>query len=154
VGTNPVDILVFEVGGQRHGLAAGDVREILRAVAAVPLPQAPPGVEGVINLRGRVIPVVDLRLRFRLPPRPVLPTDHLIVARSGDRLVALRVDRAEDLVRLDRADLQPAGPDAGPVAKLADGLVPVHTLDELLPADGAAQSGALAQPGVSAEGRP
>jgi purine-binding chemotaxis protein CheW len=146
VGTDPVDVLVFEMGGQRHGLAAAAVLEILRAVAVAPLPQAPPGVEGVINLRGRVVPVVDLRHRFRLPPRPVLPTDHLIVARSGDRLVALRVDRAEDLVRLDPADLEPAGPAPGPVAKLADGLVPVHSLDDLLAADEAA----LAR----AEGRP
>src|ERR1700720_4210722 len=92
------EVLVFEVGGQRYGLPSPDVREIVRAVTLTPLPRTPAIVEGVINLRGTVVPVLDIRARFRLPARAVEHTDHLIVAWAGQRLVALRVDRALELI--------------------------------------------------------
>src|SRR5437764_218583 len=69
------EILVFEVDGRRYGLPASEVRELLRAVAIVPLPLAGPAVEGVVNLRGRVVPVFDLRVRLGLPARAVVPSD-------------------------------------------------------------------------------
>jgi purine-binding chemotaxis protein CheW len=121
------EILIFEVGGRRYGLPASDVRELVRAVAIVPLPLAGPGVEGVVNLRGQVIPVIDLRARLGLPARAVAPSDHMIVAESEGRLVALRVDRALDLVRLD-ADTVAAGvgeTEETRVARLPDGLAPL-----------------------------
>src|SRR5438270_7042780 len=101
----PLEALVFEVEGQRYGLAAGAVRELLRMVAVVPLPGAPAVIEGVVNLRGAVVPVLDLRRRFGLPARAATPTDHLIVADAGGRAVALRVDRAVELVPLAEAEV-------------------------------------------------
>jgi purine-binding chemotaxis protein CheW len=74
VQRHPLQVLVFEVAGRRYGLPADDVQELLRAVSIVPLPRAPAVVEGVINLRGKVVPVLDVRGRFRLPARgPVGP---------------------------------------------------------------------------------
>jgi purine-binding chemotaxis protein CheW len=102
------DVLVFEVGGRRFGLPAAAVREVVRAVALAPLPKAPAIVEGVINVRGTLVPVLNIRGRFGLPPKPLEHTDHLVLARAGPRLVALRVDRARDLLPLTRADLAPA----------------------------------------------
>jgi len=103
-----VEVVVFEIGGQRYGLPAADVQELLRAVAVVPMPRAPAIVKGVINLRGRVVPVLDIRSRFGLPARDIEPADHLIVAHAGPRLVALHVDRAVDLVPLNAADVEDA----------------------------------------------
>jgi purine-binding chemotaxis protein CheW len=129
-----VEVLVFQLDGQRYGLLAVVVREVLRAVSVVPLPRAPAVIEGVINLRGRIVPVLDLRSRFRLPSRPLRHTDHLIVAWAGDRLVALRVDQATDLVRLPAAHLEEArGVVPGVeyvtwVARLPDELVLLHDL--------------------------
>jgi purine-binding chemotaxis protein CheW len=131
-------LLVFDLDGQRYGLPASDVQELLRAVAVVPLLEAPAGVEGVINLRGRVVPVLSGRACFRRPHRPLDPADHFIVARGGDRLVALRVDRALDLVQLDSSAVErgdrvlPGAATAGWVARLPDGLVPVHDVQSLL----------------------
>src|SRR5205085_8492167 len=102
------DVLVFEVAGRRFGLPAAVVREVLRAVALTPLPKAPAVVEGLVNVRGTLVPVLDVRGRFGLPAKPLAPTDHLIVARAGGRLVALRVDHAHDLLPLTPADLRPA----------------------------------------------
>jgi purine-binding chemotaxis protein CheW len=104
----PLQVLVFEIGGQRFGLPADDVQEVLRAVAFVPLPRAPAVVEGIINLRGQVVPVLDIRRRFRLPAKPLELTDHLVIARAAGRRVALRVDRALALKELGANDVEEA----------------------------------------------
>src|SRR3954453_14574146 len=118
------EILVFEVDGRRYGLAAAEVKELLRAVSIDPMPLAGPAIEGVVNLRGRVIPVLNLRARLGLPARAVVPSDHMIVAQSGGRLLALRVDRALDLVHLDDEAELAEGTEGARVARLADGLAP------------------------------
>src|SRR4051812_1235973 len=86
--------LTFELAGQRYGLPSSDVQELIRVVTLTPLPGAPSIVEGAINLRGRVVPVFDIRTRFRLPAKAPEPSDHLIVAWAGERLAAIRVDQA------------------------------------------------------------
>ena len=86
-----------------------DVRELVRAVAITPLPNAPAVIEGVVNVRGRVLPVLDVRARFRLPAKPLDPSDHFIVASAGPRGVILRVDRATHLALVDEASVQAAG---------------------------------------------
>ncbi|MBV9124766.1 MAG: purine-binding chemotaxis protein CheW [Planctomycetes bacterium] len=134
----PLEILVFEVGGQRHGLLSLHVQELLPVVTLTPLPQAPAHIEGIMNLRGRVVPVLDIRAWLRLPPKPPAPSDHLIVARTGDRLVALRVDRATELVRLERDQVEHSrslgveGLNTGLIAKLPNDLVPIHDLEWFL----------------------
>ena len=134
----PLELLIFELGDQRYGLPVADVREIVRAVPPVPLPGVPAGIEGVINIRGNVVPVLDLRRQFGLPAKPLEHTDHLVIARVADRVVALRVDRATELARLAGADVAdreglPAGAEhlAG-VAKLSGGLVLIQDLRALL----------------------
>src|SRR4051794_33042700 len=101
----PREVLLFTLEGQRYALPSADVRELVRAVRLTPLPRAPDVVEGLLNLRGELLPVLALRRRFRLPPRPLSPMDHLIIARAGTRLVGLRVDRAEGLLPLEPGTL-------------------------------------------------
>lgn len=138
---------MFEVAGQRYGLDAADVREVLRAVTPTPLPRAPSVIEGIINLRGTIVPVLDIRRRFQLPLRPVEHTDHLIVAWAGERLVALRADRAVELVPIGPADVDQAEavlPGVNYVAQVVrfpEGLVLIHDLRTFL---SAAESAALA----------
>lgn len=153
-----LQMLVFEVGGQRYGLPAADVVELLRAVSIVPLPGAPASIEGIINLRGKVVPVLDVRWRFGLPPRPLEHTDHFIVVRTDGRVTALRVDRALDLLQLDPADIDDAR-DVVPgvehiarIARLADDLVLIHDLRTFLSREALAvlDKAAAQQPG----GRP
>src|SRR5437016_2215466 len=76
-----VDLVTFELGGQRYAILAADAVEVQRAVAVARLPRSPPIVEGVIDLRGALVPVLDVRSRFGLPPRPPVPADHLVFAR-------------------------------------------------------------------------
>lgn len=133
-----MEVLIFQLSGQRYGVCVADVREVLRAVTFAPLPKAPAFVEGVINLRGALLPVLDIRMRFRLAPRPPAVSDHLVVAAAGDRLVALRVDGATDLITVDPEMIEsPARVVSGTayvtgVAKLPDGLVLIHDLRTFL----------------------
>ncbi len=145
-----LEVLVFEVAGHRYGLFAAAVRELLRAAALTPLPRAPAGVEGMLNLRGRFVPVYDVRTRFGLPARPMVPTDHLVVAQSGGVWAALRVDRATDLIRVNAADVEdarglvPGAESVGWVVRLADEIVLVHDLRTFLsPAETAALAAVL-----------
>jgi purine-binding chemotaxis protein CheW len=139
-----MEVLVFELSGIRYALPAADIGELVRAVTVIPLPKGPPVVEGIINVRGRVVPVLDVRARFQLPSKAASPTDHLILARAGERLVAIRVDRALGLARLEPADIEDARtalPGADyviGVAKLPDGLVLIHDLRTFLSAAEAA----------------
>lgn len=154
-GTGPqralVDLLLFELGGRRFALPAADVREIVRAVALVALPSGPPIVEGIIDVRGQVVPVLDIRKRFRVPPKALDPGEHFVLASAGARLVALRVDAVLDLAQVRRADIEdardvlPFSEHVAGVAKLPDGLVLIHDLKTFLSqGEAAALSAALA----------
>jgi len=131
-----MEILVFEVAGERHGLAAPQVREVLPAVPLLRVEGAPRGIEGVINLRGQVLPVLDLRAHLGLPSTPIQYTDHLIVAEVDGRLVALRVDRAVELAEVseleDARRFVPGLQRTARVAKLPTGLVLVHDPSTML----------------------
>jgi purine-binding chemotaxis protein CheW len=71
--------LTFRLGREEYGLPVLKVREIIKLLDITAVPQAPPHVKGVINLRGKVIPVVDLRLKFALPPVPYDEQTSIIV---------------------------------------------------------------------------
>lgn len=132
------EILVFELAGERYGLFLGAVHEVVRAVAITRLPGAPEIVEGAIDVRGRIVPVLDLRARFGLPAAELSPDEHMILARAGGRLVAIRTDRATRLEWVDGGQVE--DPErithrlrhiAG-VASLTDGLVLIHDLETFL----------------------
>ena len=145
-----MEILLLEAAGERFALPAAEVRQVLRAVAVAALPGAPPAIEGVIGVRGRVVPVLSLRRRFGLPERDVHPDDVMVLAAVGEREVALRADAALSLARVDPSRVVPAGgvvarPGyAAGVAALPDGVVVIHDLGAFLSeAEGAALDAAL-----------
>ncbi len=159
-GGRRLEVLVFEVGGRRYGIAVAEVQEVVWAVTLVPLPRGPAIVEGVINVRGRVVPVLDFRARFRLPLKDLEHTDHLIVGWAGARLVAIRADRALGVVALEAAEIEDVGSltvgveyVAG-VAKARDGLLLIHDLGTFLSqAEAEAVDGALREETRSGGGR-
>lgn len=130
--------LVFELDGQRFGVSLAAVREVVRAVAVTRLPSAPLIVEGAINVRGRVVPVLDLRARFALPSRELTPDEHMVLARAGERLVAIRADRVLHFEEIDSrevedpAQITPKLQHIAGVAKLAEGMVLIHDLETFL----------------------
>ena len=139
-----VDILLFELEGQRYGLPAERVREVVRMVAIAPLPRAPRAIEGVVNVRGEIVPVYDLRARFGLSARAPDAAEHLIVLTAGAGPVAIRVDVAESLESVPDADVTPSsslsasvggagtGRHVKGVAAMDDGVLVIYDLDEFL----------------------
>jgi purine-binding chemotaxis protein CheW len=132
------ELLTFGIWHERFGIPLADVREVVRAVSIARLPKAPAVVEGIVNVRGSVVPVLDIRARFNLPPKVLEPSDHLVIAFARRRLVAIRVDRVTDLITLASGDVEDltvavAGSKwvAG-VAKLPDGLLLIHDLATFL----------------------
>ncbi len=151
------EILVFDVAGWRYGIPVSDVQELLRSVSVTPLPNAPTAVEGLINVRGEVTAVFDLRQRFGLPPKDLASSDHFVLARAGERKVALRVDRAVDVIQVPPDDIDSVhriGSNEGflaGVAKLGDGLVLIHDLSRFLSnAESIALESAMAEPRAGA----
>lgn len=134
-------VLTFQLGHSRFGIEATAVQEVVRAVAIAALPTAPPIVEGVINVRGTIVPVLDIRARFALTPSPLHPSQHFVIAHAGTRLAALRADRAEDLHDVPADALEsPAESTPGVgyvagIARLPDGLIVIHDLDAFLSAE-------------------
>lgn len=124
-----IEILVFEVAGRRFGILGAHVREVVRAVALHSVGDSAGRIDGMLNLRGQVVPVFNLRAWFDLPAKAIAPTDLLIVCQAGNNLLALRVDGEADLQIVATSDLEPPPavmPTAGiveVVAKSAEGLV-------------------------------
>ena len=83
-------LVVFNMDEQRYALQLATVERVVRMVEVTLLPQAPKIVLGVINAQGRIIPVVDIRRRFRLPARDIHLSDHLLIARRQDARWRLR----------------------------------------------------------------
>jgi purine-binding chemotaxis protein CheW len=117
------------------------VERVVRVVEVTPLPQAPDIVLGVVNVQGRVIPVVNPRRRFRLPERDIALTDQLVIAHTTRRPVALVVDAVTGVLEysgreaVGARDIVPGMEYVEGVVKLADGLVLIHDLDRFLSLD-------------------
>lgn len=125
---------------------------MVRAAALAPLPRAPEIVLGILDLQGDIIPVIDLRSRFRLPRRPIRCDDHFVVARTPRLTLGLCVDATYEVAEVpSREIVEPESIVDGTgylsgVTRTRDGLVLIHDLDALLfPAEEAELEMALAQ---------
>ena len=113
----PGKYLVITLGGESYGIPVLQVREIIRLCPVTPVAGMPPHVRGVVNLRGKIIPLVDLRIRFGLPAadthdRTCIVVAQLAVAGRGPRLLGLVVDGVEEVALFAAADIEPT-PDFG-----------------------------------------
>jgi purine-binding chemotaxis protein CheW len=109
--------ITFVLGNESYGILALKVREIIRLTQITAIPQVPGYIKGVINLRGKIIPVLDLRARFGLPETAATTRSCIIVvqiqgAGSGKLFLGLIVDAVEEVANITSSDLEPA-PDFG-----------------------------------------
>jgi purine-binding chemotaxis protein CheW len=131
-------LLVFKLDGQRFALHLAAVDRIERAVEITPLPQIPEKVLGIVNLKGQIVPVFNVRRGFHLAERDVDPRDQLIFAHTAQRPVALVVDAVGEVIERGDKDIITSG-EILPgldyvegVVKLEDGIVMIHDLDRFL----------------------
>jgi purine-binding chemotaxis protein CheW len=122
-GRGPAEIrqyLTFFLRDEEYGIPILQCREIVRVATITRMPEAPEHVRGVVNLRGRIVPVVDTRRRLGLDP--VMPTakSRLMVVEVAGRQLALLVDRVFRILKLAVTDIEPLPP--GPVRPGATGV--------------------------------
>lgn len=113
-----VQLCAFQVGAEEYAVDIMRVEEILPPQPLTAIPRAPAYVEGVLQLRGAVLPVVDLRKRLRGPAAPAPLRTRLLICLLGRRRVAMAVDRVTEVVSVRRSEIKPAP------ALLADGARP------------------------------
>lgn len=131
-------VLVFVVDDRTYALPLPGVRRIVRAVEITALPDAPDAVLGVVNVQGQVVPVFDLRGRFRLPQREIAVTDHIVIAETALRSVAILADSVSGVFEFSRGavvtgeDLPLDSQYVQGVVKLENGMILIHDLNTFL----------------------
>jgi purine-binding chemotaxis protein CheW len=137
-------LVIFKLGDEEFGvdiLQAKEIEKLEQEVTRVP--KSPKFVEGVINLRGEIVPIVDLRKRFGLAVRPIGPDTRVIIVEINDNLIGMIVDIVAEVVRVNVADLL-ATPEitktidsyfVNGVAKINDRLVVLLNLERTLSND-------------------
>lgn len=102
-----LQIVGFRVGNETFGVPIQSVHEIVRMMDITSVPDAPVYIEGVINLRGKIIPVVDLRKRFGETEIKASKKNRILVAEIGTKMVGLVVDAASEVLKLPPSDIDP-----------------------------------------------
>jgi len=93
-------LVTFQLGREEYGVEIASVQEIIRATDITPVPGAPSHVRGVINLRGKIIPVVDLRRRFALEVAVSSETQRIIVVELGEKRIGMLVDSVSQVIKV------------------------------------------------------
>ncbi len=148
-----IKCIVFRLAQEDFGVDVAQVRSIERVQAITFVPKAPSFVKGVINLRGSVIPVIDLRERLALAIAAETSDTRFIVVNVLHQDVAFIVDAANDVTDIDRTSLEPAPASFGSVdiaylqgvAKLKDKLLILLNLENILAEHEALQAAEIAR---------
>lgn len=141
VGAGPIELVAFRIDAQEFCIDIMQIREIRGWTKATPLPHAPSYVRGVINLRGTVLPVIDLAVRFGLDRREPTARSVVIVTQVGSRLVGLLVDAVSDILATAGESIQPTPDVASDLASsfvrgviaIDDRMISLVDLDDVLP---------------------
>ena len=98
--------LTFVLGTEQYGVEIVRVREILGVLPITPMPQAQHYVRGVINLRGKVIPVIDTRTKFGMPEKEATPETCIIVVDAGGTSIGLLVDTVKEVLDIREEQIE------------------------------------------------
>lgn len=126
--TNPAEYLAFTLGREEYGIDIQKVSEIRNYENPTRLASAPDFVKGVINLRGTIVPIVDMRIRFALGTPEYGPFTVVIILNIGNRTVGMVVDAVSDVTTLEPEQIKPA-PDLGSTLN-TEHIVGLGTVDD------------------------
>ena len=143
-----LQLVTFEIGEEEFGIDILKVQEIIRTIAITKVPNSPPHVEGVINLRGKVIPVIDLRSRFMMEYRQHDNQTRIIVVDLHRVVIGFVVDGVSEVLRIQSSTVEPPPPVVSGieseyikgVGKLDNRLLILLDLDKLIPIEELTQS--------------
>lgn len=135
-----LQLVTFSIGEEEFGVNILKVQEINRTMEITKVPRSPAFVEGVINLRGKVIPIIDLRRRFGLMSKPEDKDTRIIVIEINSVIVGFVVDAVSEVLRIPASTVEPPPPVVAGVesdyisgvGQLQDRLLIMLDLDKLL----------------------
>ncbi len=104
-----LQVVGFRIGNETFGVRIGSVREIVRVPEITAVPSAPETIEGVINLRGKIIPVMDLRKRFGQTEIQPDKKNRILVVELDNKLVGLIVNAASEVLKIAPSEIEPPG---------------------------------------------
>jgi purine-binding chemotaxis protein CheW len=104
-----LQVVGFRIGNETYGVRIGAVREIVRVPEITSVPSAPDVIEGVINLRGKIIPVMDLRKRFGETDIHHDKKNRILVVELDNKLVGLIVNAASEVLKIPPSEIEPPG---------------------------------------------
>ena len=136
-------LVVFDLANEIYGVDIGAVQSIIKMEPVTVVPRAPAFVEGVINLRGTVLPVLDLRLRFGLAADEATKDTRIVVVEIGGTEVGMVVDGVSEVLRVADTEIEPPSPVVTTVdsafitgiAKVDDRLIILLDLTKVLSAE-------------------
>ncbi|MBI5643253.1 MAG: purine-binding chemotaxis protein CheW [Deltaproteobacteria bacterium] len=137
----PKQFLLFSLDNLRFALPLPNVERVVPAIEVTTLPNAPLIVLGIVNIRGRIIPVVDIRCRFSLPSKDIMLSDQLIIAATSKRPVCIVADEVYGVIEcgdediIAPAEILPGMEHVKGVIKLKDGITLIHDIDGFLSLD-------------------
>jgi purine-binding chemotaxis protein CheW len=102
-----IQLVSFELGGEEYGVDVQTVREIIRMPAITKMPNTPDYVDGIISLRGAVVPIISFRKRFRLCESELDHKSRILVMEVGDGMSGFVVDSVSEVIRLHKSEIQP-----------------------------------------------
>jgi purine-binding chemotaxis protein CheW len=135
---NVNQLVVFNLANQQYAIYLSAVERIVSVVEITPLPKAPEIVLGVVNVQGQIIPVFNIRKRFRLPEREINLSDQLIIANTSKQTVALIVDAVTGVIEISEdkiiksEKILPGMDYVEGVIKLENGMILIHDIDRFL----------------------
>lgn len=103
-----VQVVSFRLGGEEYGVDIAQVQEIIRMVEITHVPRAPHFMEGVINLRGQLIPIIDLRTRFGMPRIDPTKSTRIVVTEIGNKRVGIVVDSVSEVLNIPIENVEEA----------------------------------------------
>lgn len=103
-----LQLVTFELGDEEFGIGILPVQEIVRMMTITRVPQSPPSVEGVVNLRGQITPVLDLRKRFELEAQAQGNDSRIVVVEIHDRVLGFIVDRVNEVLEVPASTVESA----------------------------------------------
>ncbi|HVH71225.1 MAG TPA: chemotaxis protein CheW, partial [Candidatus Dormibacteraeota bacterium] len=104
-----LQVVGFRIGNETYGVKIGSVREIVRVPEVTAVPSAPDLIEGVINLRGKIIPVMDLRKRFGQTDIHPDKKNRILVVELESKLIGLIVNAASEVLKIPPSEIEPPG---------------------------------------------
>ncbi|MCP4758392.1 MAG: purine-binding chemotaxis protein CheW [Fuerstiella sp.] len=125
-----MQLVSFQLGKEEYGVEISLVREIILVGEITQVPQTSPHVKGLINLRGKVIPVVDLNLRFGLPAGEPTGETRIVLIDTGGKTIGVIVDAVNKVRRISRDQIAPAPPTVAGLGR--EYLIGLATLDDRL----------------------